>query len=33
MANLLGNHVQVAKLYHKCQENHRGLANWIKETE
>lgn len=33
MTNLLSNHVQVAKLYHKCRERLRGLAQWIKDTK
>lgn len=31
--DLLVNHVQVAKLYHKCQENHEGLVDWMEKTQ
>lgn len=31
--DLLANHVQVAKQYHKCQQNHQGLVDWLERTE
>lgn len=31
--DLLSNHVQVAKQYHKCRERLRGLVEWMKETQ
>lgn len=30
---LLANHIQVAKQYHQCRDNHQALVNWLQATD
>jgi hypothetical protein len=32
-AEVLANHVLVAKAYYDCQERHRALSEWVKRNE
>lgn len=33
LADLLANHVTVAKAYHQCRDRHKALTDWMEATD